>query len=170
MLTKQLGIIDEDLDVIFEINNFSLDDCKLLHKLQPFIEDRLPTLTELFYHQLLFNDKTSSFLEGRVETLRHTHLEWLKDIFRRDFNQEYIDFLKNIGIVHATLNIPSSFITASMCFIRSQIPMFITEEDATKIGNDRAILASSAIKMIDINQFIIDRSYYNQLMKITGFI
>lgn len=167
-IKNSFGINHEDLDVLLDINNFSAVDVERLHRLGQLIESNLPSLTERLYEQLQNNDATNVFLEGRLEALKSTHLQWMNDLFSREFNQEYIDFLWNVGRVHAKLHIAPLFVAASMSFLRSEFPRIITLDMAESIGCSQAELISSILKILDINQFVIDYSYNERLIEVTG--
>ena len=167
-MKNSFGITNEDLDVLLDINNFTNEDIDRLRQLQSVIEAKLPALTERFYVQLQNNETTAVFLEGRLEALKATHLQWMKDLFTREFNEEYVAFLWNIGRVHAKLHIAPLFVAASMSFLRSEIPSIISEEIADGLGKNRADLIASVLKILDINQFVIDSSYNDRLLEVTG--
>lgn len=167
-MKNSFGITNEDLDVLLDINNFTNEDINKLQQLQSVIEPQLPSLTERFYVQLQNNETTAVFLEGRLEALKVTHLQWMKDLFTREFNEEYVAFLWNIGRVHAKLHIAPLFVAASMSFLRSEIPNIISEDIAKGLNSDRAGLISSVLKILDINQFVIDGSYNDRLLEATG--
>ncbi|MGL4675000.1 MAG: protoglobin domain-containing protein [Wohlfahrtiimonas sp.] len=168
VIKNSFGITNEDLDVLLDINNFTQSDVDKLHQLSAVIESYLPALTERFYAQLQNNETTAVFLEGRLEPLKATHLQWMKDLFSKEFNEEYIAFLWNIGRIHAKLHIAPLFVASSMSFLRSEIPSLITEDMATQLGHTKAELVSSVLKMLDINQFVIDNSYNDRLLEVTG--
>lgn len=168
VIKNNFGIANEDLDVLLDINHFNHEDIKRLRQLQSVIEPKLPALTERFYVQLQNNETTAVFLEGRLEALKATHLQWMKDLFTREFNEEYVTFLWNIGRVHAKLHIAPLFVAASMSFLRSEIPNIISEEIAAELGEQRSDLIASVLKILDINQFVIDSSYNDRLLEVTG--
>ena len=151
-----------------DINNFTQDDIDKLRKLQPIVDSKLPELTDKFYVQLQNNETTAAYLEGRLEALKATHLQWMRDLFSRDFNEEYVAFLWNIGRVHAKLHIAPLFVASSMSYLRSEFPNLITDEEAKSLGYTQAELVSSVLKMLDINQFVIDNSYNDRLLEVTG--
>ena len=167
-IKNSFGINNEDLDVLLDINCFSRLDIERLHKLKAVIEPTLPTLTERFYEQLQNNETTAVFLEGRLEALKATHLQWMKDLFSREFNEEYVAFLWNVGRVHAKLHIAPLFVAASMSFLRSEIPTIVSDEIAEQLGERRSDLIAAVLKILDINQFVIDSSYSDRLLEVTG--
>lgn len=168
VIKNVFGIQNEDLDVLLDVNNFTPADVTKLHKLKAVVEPKLPALTDKFYEQLQGNEVTAVFLEGRVDALKATHLQWMTDLFSREFNEEYIAFLWNVGRVHAKLHIAPLFVAASMSFLRSEFPNVITPEVAAELGFSQAELMSSVLKILDINQFVIDNSYNDRLLEVTG--
>lgn len=167
-IKNNFGIKNAELDVLLDVNHFNQDDIDRLHKLGPIIEPKLPELTEHFYKQLLGNPITAVYLEGRIDSLKETHIQWMRGLFTVNFNESYIASLWNIGRVHAKLEIPPLFVSASLSFLRSEFPRFITLSDAEKLGCDQVDLIASVLKILDINHFIIDGSYYDGLLEFTG--
>jgi len=165
---NNFGIQNVELDVLLDVNDFTQQDLKRLHKLSAIIEPKLPILTDNFYKQLQGNSVTAVYLEGRIDALKATHIEWMKSLFTVNFNEEYVKSLWNVGRVHARLEIPPLFVSASMSFLRSEFPKFITVEDAEKLCCTQVELISSVLKILDINHFIIDGSYYDGLLEFTG--
>ena len=167
-IKNSFGIMHAELDVLLDVNQFTHKDIDRLHKLSPLIEPKLPELTDKFYAQLENNHITAVYLEGRVEGLKTTHIQWMKELFSMEFNEDYIKSLWNIGRVHARIGIPPLFVSASMSFLRSEFPKFITAEDANAVGCTQVELISSVLKILDINHFIIDGSYYDGLLEFTA--
>lgn len=167
-MKNNFGIKNAELDVLLDVNHFTQDDVDRLHKLGPMIEPRLSDLTDSFYKQLLGNPIMAVYLEGRVDALKITHEEWMKALFSVHFNDDYIKTLWNIGRVHARLEIPPLFVSASMSFLRAEFPKFITVEDAEKLNCSQVDLIGSVLKILDINHFVIDGSYYDGLLEFTG--
>lgn len=167
-IKNTFGIKNEELDVLLDINNFTESDVATLHRLRPIVESKLPELTEKFYIQLQGNSTTAHYLEGRLEALKATHLAWLQGLFTENFDQAYVDFLWNIGRVHAKLHIAPLFVAASMSYLRSEFPKLISYEAAQTLGCTQSELVSPILKMLDINQFVIDNSYNERLLEVTG--
>ncbi len=167
-IKNHFGIENVELDVLLDVNQFTQEDITRLHALGPKIDSKLPELTERFYVQLLGNSITAGYLEGRVDSLKATHLEWMQGLFTVDFNEEYVQDLWSIGRIHARLEIPPLFVSSSMSFLRAEFPKLITDKDARDIGYDQVDLIASVLKILDINHFIIDSSYYDGLLEFTG--
>ena len=70
--------------------------------------------------------------------------------------------------MHAKLHIAPLFVAASMSFLRSEFPRIITSDMAESVGCSQAELISSILKILDINQFVIDYSYNERLIEVTG--
>ncbi|WP_018123003.1 protoglobin domain-containing protein [Wohlfahrtiimonas chitiniclastica] len=167
-IKNTFGITNEDLDVLLDINHFTQADVEILRTLQPLVLPKLGQLTEQFYAQLQGNETTAHYLEGRIDALKATHLAWLQGLFTENFDQTYVDFLWNIGRVHAKLHIAPLFVAASMSYLRAEFPKLITREDADALGHLQSELISPVLKMLDINQFVIDSSYSDRLLEVTG--
>ncbi|WP_246781955.1 hypothetical protein [Wohlfahrtiimonas chitiniclastica] len=55
-----------------------------------------------------------------------------------------------------------------MSYLRAEFPKLITREDADALGHSQSELISPVLKMLDINQFVIDSSYSDRLLEVTG--
>lgn len=73
-----------------------------------------------------------------------------------------------IGRVHAKMHIAPLFVASSMSYLRSEMPKLVTDDQAQQINENRDDIVASILKLLDISQFVIDRSYYDRLMEVTG--
>ena len=159
---------DTDLDALLDINQFTDEDLARLKKVGEIIVPQLPQLTDRFYDQLTNNSATAPFLEGRLEALKQTHFNWLKGLFTGVMDAAYVKTQWEIGRVHAKMHIAPLFVASSMSYLRSEMPKLITDDQAQQINENRDDIVASILKLLDISQFVIDRSYYDRLMEVTG--
>ncbi|WMP17137.1 protoglobin domain-containing protein [Thiothrix lacustris] len=92
-----------------------------LHKIYPDINTRLEGVSDVFYERLLAIPSTRDFLEGRVESLKSTHVVWLHELFNSDFSEEYTRKLYHVGDVHVKVKLPVEFVAGAMTIIQSEL-------------------------------------------------
>ncbi|UOG93917.1 MAG: protoglobin domain-containing protein [Candidatus Thiothrix sulfatifontis] len=154
-----------------------LDDAQLqiLHKIYPQISPRLSEVTDAFYAHLAQIPKTHTYLEGRTETLKATHLEWLHELFNSQFDVTYTQKLYNVGHVHVKVNLPVEFMAGSITFMHKELTQIISEV----FVNDPSMVIKSihAISgVLGFSLFVMQESFQsstlaeelNKFLSITG--
>jgi truncated hemoglobin YjbI len=91
------------------------------------IKPKLPGITHDFYQQLLAIPEASSFLEGRVESLKKTHVRWMEGLFSGPFDKTYTEHMYKVGDVHVKVNLPVEFMAGAMTLINNQLIGLIVE-------------------------------------------
>ncbi len=158
----------EDLLALRGINGFSEHDLDRLNQIAPLITPKLAELTDQFYCQLERSPHTAPYLEGRVQLLKKTHLEWLTSLFTTRLEEDYLAAQWAIGRVHAKMHIAPIFVASSMSYLRSEFPKLLDSELLSEMNHSKDELISSVLKMLDIVHFVIDQSYYDRLREVTG--
>jgi hypothetical protein len=100
-----------------------LDNEKIeaLHAIQADIAPLLPHVTEQFYAHLLSIPKVQPFLEGRVDSLKQTHLEWMQELFNSHFNVGYTEKMYHVGHVHVRVKLPVEFMAGAMSILQGHL-------------------------------------------------
>ena len=139
---------DPDLAEFLSHNGFCDEDAACLIALHPLISPLLPALSEAFYERILASDAMRPFVIDKVDKVDHQH----------------------IGEVHLKQKIPPLFVSASMAFLRAEMPKMLSPEVLGKLPlqHDYAFCTSALLRLIDICQFLIDRTYYRSLMELLG--
>ncbi len=146
------GLCKENQDVLVTVGNL----------ITPFIQE----LTDRFYESLQDDPQTAPYLEGRLDMLKKTHVAWMKELFAGDYGEDFIRRQEKIGDVHVRVRVPPLFVAASMSFLRGALPKIISEQvHDTKIA-DKGIV--SILQLLDLCQYLIDRSYNHSLMDNLG--
>lgn len=97
------------------------DNVAVLHQVYPAVSSRLQDVTDIFYGRLQQIPKTHTFLEGRIEALKKTHVAWLHELFSSDFGEEYTQKLYKVGDVHVKVKLPVEFMAGAMTIIQSEL-------------------------------------------------
>lgn len=160
---------DEDLAEFLGHNGFDAQDAACLAALQPYVSPLLPELTEAFYERILSSDAMRPFVIDQVDSLKQTHLRWMNMLFSGNYDDQFVQVHQHIGEVHFKQKIPPLFVSASMAFLRAEMPKLITADILAKCPQyDYAFCTAALLRLIDICQFLIDRTYYRSLMELLG--
>ncbi|MDD5393837.1 MAG: protoglobin domain-containing protein [Thiothrix sp.] len=93
----------------------------VLQQVYPDVSGRLQEVTNTFYGSLQEIPKTHTFLEGRIEDLKRTHVAWLNELFTSDFGEDYTRKLYKVGDVHVKVKLPVEFMAGAMVIIQSEL-------------------------------------------------
>lgn len=97
------------------------DKEQLIRSIGQDIIPYLPPITDAFYKHLMELDETKAFIEGRVDTLKRTHLEWLTSLFTHDFDTDFAAHLYHIGDVHVRVKLPADFMTGAITYLQNKL-------------------------------------------------
>ncbi len=153
-----------DIQTLTHISGFSSEDEEHLRHLGQYLVPRLPELTERFYGRLLADDRTRPHVEGRVESLKKTHIAWLTELFAGDYGETFMVRQRRIGEVHVAVGIPPLFVAASMSFLRGAFPEEI-EIAAREIGEPIGVCTGAVLRLLDLCQYLIDSAYEAERMR-----
>lgn len=136
-----------------------------LKEVAPVITPYLEKVTNAFYKQLAAIPNTASYLEGRIDKLKTTHLDWLTNLFVADIDAEFAKRLYEVGDIHVKVHLPVEFMAGAMTLINNELFSLVPE----LFGNDRVqstmvLRAISAITGLAL--MIMQKSY--QESTITG--
>ncbi len=146
--------------VFTNINGFSDQDKRNIAKGAALIVPHIPTMTDEFYKQLMAEPLTAEYLEGRVDHLKKTHVQWLEALFVGQYDTAFYESQLRIGTTHVTAKIPPLFVAASMSYLRAAFPRIIEQEFKGGVGEESAgAIAGAILKTLDLCQFLIDYAY-----------
>lgn len=154
-----------------------LDEAKIntLRQVYPDISSRLQEVTDLFYKHLQQIPKTVEFIEGRVDTLKQTHVAWLNELFSGNFNAEYTAKLYHVGDVHVKVKLPVEFMAGAMTIIQSEMIRIFGEiyanNPAQMVEATRAFNAAVGFSLLVMQESYQSSSMAEELekfLRITG--
>ena len=148
---------------------------KLLKEISNELTPYLEGVTNAFYDELMEIDQTLPFLEGKVVSLKQTHEQWLKDIFYKDFDEDYAAYIYHIGAVHVRIKLPVEFMAGAMTQIqRNMMPVLVKlyGEDPERFTK----ITEAIIAALGYNLQVMQESYQSsslsaeleKFLKITG--
>ncbi|MES9853220.1 MAG: protoglobin domain-containing protein [Candidatus Thiodiazotropha sp. L084R] len=85
------------------------------------VDPHLENITDSFYSVLLEIPKAEPFLSGRIESLKKTHIQWLKSVFSGPFDIRYVEAMYHVGDVHVKANLPVEFMAGAMSLVATRI-------------------------------------------------
>lgn len=101
------------------------------------IKLKLPMITEQFYRNLSALPEAATFIDGRVDALKETHLRWMESLFSGPYDQTYVEQMYKIGYVHVRIKLPVEFIASAMTMINNRLNHILVET----YGSDLTFLA-----------------------------
>lgn len=123
---------------------------KVLKDVSGEITPYLSGVTNAFYDELVAIDQTLPFLEGKIDSLKQTHENWLKGVFSEDFDEGYAAYIYHVGAIHVQIKLPVEFMAGAMTQIqRNMTPVLV------KLYGD------NPEKLIQVTEAIIAALGYN---------
>ncbi len=156
--------LDEELRIFRNVSGLTERDESTLRDAASVIVPHIESLTEKFYEQLSAEPKTATYIEGRVDLLKKTHIKWIEALFSGNYDEEFFESQLRIGRTHVSAKIPPLFVASSMSYLRSAFPKLINQE----FNNDDKMageISSSILRVLDLCQFLIDYAYEQDRLK-----
>lgn len=172
-LTDEIGIDDDEIDWRREFTRFDDDDAARLTGMSGTFERIADDLVEDFYQHLTSHAETVDIIESSskgVEALKKTQTEYLLDLGRGEYGQDYFNRRARIGKIHDMLELaPKSYLGAYTIYYDG-IADAITEDiksehgassddpvgEAVEEAMDRMC---SALKLLNLDQQIAMDTY-----------
>ncbi|NOY73509.1 MAG: hypothetical protein GXP14_14275 [Gammaproteobacteria bacterium] len=156
--------LKDALRVFQHIGGFSDTDKALLKKHGPDLISFIPAVTDTFYQQLLDEEQTAKYIEGRVEHLKATHINWISSLFCGDYDDAFMEAQLKIGVVHVEVGIPPLFVASSMSYLRSAMAKVIEKELKDKVQCITE-LSGAIVRVLDLCHFLVDYAYEKDRLK-----
>ena len=140
------------------------EDAQRLTAFFPRIEDRLPAITDRFYALLGREEQLAHFLEGRLDDLKRTHLEWLRALFSGEYGEPFFERQLVVGQVHVRISLDSLWVDAVMNVLRRDLLAAILDV----AGDETEALAvyGSLLKVMDLALMVINFAYNEHRLKL----
>lgn len=157
---------NNDLDVFHHIGGFSPQDVVDLSALAPQVRAKVPEVNEAFYARLLSRPEVAKHIEGKLERLKETHRNWMMDLVGGVYDETFWERQRQIGRVHVQAHIPPLFVSASMSFLRSELPRVLTDQEMTTAEAEQVQRGLSAfLRLLDLCQMLIDKAYEDERLR-----
>lgn len=139
-------------------SGLTADKEALLIEVGSQIKPHLGAVTEEFYQQLLNISEASTFLAGRVESLKKTHGLWMEGLFTGPFDKNFTAQMFKVGDVHVKVKLPVEFMAGAMTLINNRLFSLIVEtcgDDKQRCG--QIIAAVNAVTGFSL--LVMQQSY-----------
>jgi len=119
------------------LTSFTPEHEAVLLKVGDAIKPHLGAVTDAFYLVLQAIPKAESFLEGRLDSLKQAHQQWLELLFTGPFDEEFARKMYYVGMAHVRVKLPVEFMQGAATLIMGELIKLVTRmcrEDAAKLG------------------------------------
>lgn len=147
----------------------------LLIGIGPELMPHLPEITEDFYKELLQLPTAQPFLEGRVDTLKETHLRWMQSLFSGPFDENFTQAMYRVGYAHVRVNLPIEFMAGGTALVSDRLleqahQLYAADPPQyhRTVGAINAVLSFCLLVMQDSYQSSTLAEELDKFLKITG--
>lgn len=101
---------------------------------------RLSEVTDNFYTALQEIPDALPFIEGRLESLKATHHQWLEGVLKGPCDVKYTESMYKVGSVHVKVNLPVEFMAGGISIIQNSLISLVTDIYADDVGRVNKVL------------------------------
>ena len=143
---------------------FNQSDAANLKAMKETLTPEIPGITDRFYETLQRQDGTKKFVDGRIDALKKTHMEWFEGILAGSYEREFFDRQFQIGLAHVRIGLPPHYVEVIMSAIRADSFAILVK----KAPNDAEAWIGSLTRCLDLVLTVINLSYHEtRLTKLT---
>lgn len=150
-----------------KLRHVYLDNTDTLETLGQLIAPHAGEIAESFYRHMLSHQEGARFLDNKMvsERLSHSMTNWVSTLFRPLSEQqvdEYIAWQREIGQVHARINIPIRLVGMGIRLIKQEITGVVLEQirESEQLGKSLVLVN----QILDIIAELLNDSYLNDVM------
>ena len=122
------------------------------------IRPRLAEVTDSFYQKLASIPKATPFLEGRMESLKATHQQWLNSLFTGPYDENYTAAMYRVGDAHVRVKLPVEFMAGGMCLIQNELARIAGDVHANDAASVVALM-SAVNSVLGFTLMVMQESY-----------
>jgi hypothetical protein len=97
------------------------EDEACLKNIAPLVTPHLAEITDSFYAHLNNIPQAASFIKGRVEKLKVTHLNWLTSLFNQNIDINFVTAMYKTGDTHVKVHLPIEFMVGAMTLMNNDL-------------------------------------------------
>ena len=150
-----------------KLRHVYLDNAETLKALGQLIAPHAETIAGSFYTHMLSHDESARFLDNKLvsERLSHSMTNWVSTLFRplnEEEVEEYIAWQREIGQVHARINIPIRLVGMGIRLIKQEITQVVLESvrESEQLGKSLVLVN----QILDIIAELLNDSYLSDVM------
>jgi len=129
---------------------------KTLNEIKDDLLPHLKGVTQDFYSVLKTIPNAVPFLEGRLDSLSNTHLQWMEKLFNGPYDASYTQHMYKVGDVHVKVKLPVEFMAGAMTLISERLYGIVCQafaSDSSRIEQaNRAIAAVTGFSLMIMQQ------------------
>lgn len=147
---------------------FGPQDEENLKKAGPLLEKHFSSIADGFYSTINEHPEAAKHIEGRVDSLKKTHFQWMQSLFAGEYEEQYFESRWRIGMAHVVHGIEPFWMESVMNLIRTSTLEALIEE--TGSAQEAGELYSSLLRVLDLDALIVNLSYAeDRLDRLTEF-
>ncbi len=150
-----------------KLRHLYLDNTETLEALGELIAPNAEAIATSFYTLMLSHEEAAHFLDNKLvsERLSNSMSNWVSTLFRplsEEEIEEYIAWQREIGTVHARINIPIRLVGMGIRLIKQEITGVVIESirDSEQLGKSLVLVN----QILDIIVELLNDSYLNDMM------
>lgn len=151
----------EQFETLKRFIGFEDADAAHLVTLRPLFAEHGGAITDLFYTRLEEYPETAKQIAGRVDALKATHRRWMGELFGGDYGEAYFQNRLRIGMAHVRINLSPHWVDGVTSILRAEGCRVIAQ--AFPPGDERTALSRSFVRVLDLDQLIINLAYTDAL-------
>lgn len=141
-----------------KFTGFTPEHENLLAHFGPRLLSDLPDVTDHFYDVLKKIERAAPFLEGRIDMLKKTHLEWMEKMITGPYDESYTAWMYKVGDVHVKVKLPVEFMSGGITLIgNALLPVIIKACDGDTDKITEVAVAVNAV--LGFSLMIMEESY-----------
>jgi Protoglobin len=142
---------------IKQLSGLTARDEAMLHKLAGLIVPSLDRIADRLFALLAAVRCSGTFIEGREEFLKNAHRTWLRSLFTRRLDADFVQWIYQIGAAHARVELPVEVMTAAMSMVLRELLLLLGTAALDVETKARAGAAISSV--CAFSQLIMQRGY-----------
>jgi len=145
-----------------------LDKRELLQQIRTVIAPQVEQIADRFYRRMMDDSESMQFLDHELvnERLHASMGRWLESLFGPENKEEIADYIawqREIGRIHARINIPVRLITKGMRVLKQEINNRLRHSDFSRDSLADALITIN--ELLDILIELLNQSYLTDSME-----
>lgn len=156
-----MPVVYETLEEMKSFLEFDDQDAARLKSLGPLFLPHSADITDGIVKHLTLFPATAGLLEGRVDSLRPRHQEWLQQLVSGEYGEAYFQHRLGIGLGFARAGVEARWVEGTMSLMRCQLLELLRH--ALPDRESFVEHCISLMKLMDIEQLILNLAYSEEL-------
>lgn len=145
-----------------------LDKKELLQQIRTIVAPQVEQIADSFYQRMMKDTESAQFLDHELvnERLHASMGRWLLSLFGPENEEEvadYINWQREIGRIHARINIPIKLITKGMRMLKQEINHRLRHSDFQRDSLADALITIN--ELLDVLIELLNQSYLTDSME-----